>query len=376
MKSITNVIAFLLGVATLFALVSGAFIFVPSLKRLTKSRLLTADEVLATIDRSGYGYYPYADQIVSLPATELEKVARELRSRHPLVSIADRLQYEPRSESAQVVLTPESRELLSRLDKLAFSRDSQARVESLKQLHSSEVESFINREGFGFGRRPIVVSQGPKTLKVKDLQPTRYSGPVKKQPSHFFGNLIELEPGAELSNNGMPETELISSFHERGLQNFAVANRNGFVKDLDNVAGFQPHQLLMPGWNGSILKYRQRKDSDIDWVVNRINLISLMAHDTPRVYVSDELPTMQSAEQRETRPLNEFEKSGLESFENGQTVYYSAKPNRIELIGAIRAGAHCLECHQGQRGKVLGAFTYEILRTPQVDREMLDPKQF
>jgi hypothetical protein len=30
------------------------------------------------------------------------------------------------------------------------------------------------------------------------------------------------------------------------------------------------------------------------------------------------------------------------------------------MLGAVRAGNDCLQCHNGPRGKLLGAFSYEF----------------
>ena len=36
-------------------------------------------------------------------------------------------------------------------------------------------------------------------------------------------------------------------------------------------------------------------------------------------------------------------------------------PNRIRMVGSLRAGKDCMECHSIRRGELLGAFSYELV---------------
>jgi len=36
-------------------------------------------------------------------------------------------------------------------------------------------------------------------------------------------------------------------------------------------------------------------------------------------------------------------------------------PNRIRMVGSLRAGKDCMECHSVRRGELLGAFSYELV---------------
>jgi hypothetical protein len=37
--------------------------------------------------------------------------------------------------------------------------------------------------------------------------------------------------------------------------------------------------------------------------------------------------------------------------------------DRIRMVGSLRAGKNCLECHSVRRGELLGAFSYELVPT-------------
>ena len=57
-------------------------------------------------------------------------------------------------------------------------------------------------------------------------------------------------------------------------------------------------------------------------------------------------------------------------------VVVDQTPERIQMLGALRAGKTCLECHEGQRGKLLGAFSYELtpIATPPNKGETPSPE--
>ena len=130
----------------------------------------------------------------------------------------------------------------------------------------------------------------------------------------------------------------------------------------------QPHQLeYSDKWEGSVFQAEDKVASD-QWHINRIELVGMLLNDRPLVYIAQqgELPTMENIGDRETRELSEFETRGLEAFADGHDTYISASLNRIEMMGALRAADSCLQCHDVQRGEVLGAFSYDILRAPVV----------
>lgn len=97
--------------------------------------------------------------------------------------------------------------------------------------------------------------------------------------------------------------------------------------------------------------------------IDRVELVSLLTDYEPSVYVLDELPTTQLALQAKRRPLDEFERLGLDAVRRGEDLVWTREaPKR--MFGAIRADASCLNCHtSAKEGDLLGAFTY-YLNTP------------
>jgi hypothetical protein len=97
--------------------------------------------------------------------------------------------------------------------------------------------------------------------------------------------------------------------------------------------------------------------------IDRVELVSLLTAPEPSVYVLDEMATPELARQAKRRPLDEFERLGLDAVRRGEELVWTREaPTR--MFGAIRADASCLECHKSAKeGDLLGAFTY-YLKTP------------
>jgi hypothetical protein len=95
-------------------------------------------------------------------------------------------------------------------------------------------------------------------------------------------------------------------------------------------------------------------------VIDRVELVSLLTDYEPSVYVLDEMATPPLARQAKRRPLDEFERLGLDAVRRGEELVWTREaPKR--LFGAIRAEGYCLECHANAReGDLLGAFTYYL----------------
>jgi hypothetical protein len=100
------------------------------------------------------------------------------------------------------------------------------------------------------------------------------------------------------------------------------------------------------------------------WEISRLELVSLLKQTEPRVYVSKNLPRMQDLDTKATRPLDKFETEALKNLRGGDDMQTLAELNTIRMVGALRASKQCMECHQVERGELLGAFSYELKRTP------------
>jgi len=78
-------------------------------------------------------------------------------------------------------------------------------------------------------------------------------------------------------------------------------------------------------------------------------------------YVSKNLPQMDELRDAQTRPLDDFEQHALDRLRSDEDLVIDDAPNRIRMVGSLRAGKDCLECHSVRRGELLGAFSYELI---------------
>ena len=61
-----------------------------------------------------------------------------------------------------------------------------------------------------------------------------------------------------------------------------------------------------------------------------------------------------------TRPLDEFESKGLVTLQRGGMLAVGSVKGEARMLGALRSARQCVECHGGQRGDLLGAFSYTL----------------
>ena len=91
-----------------------------------------------------------------------------------------------------------------------------------------------------------------------------------------------------------------------------------------------------------------------------MDLIGLLMHEGPVVYISANLPRMNELGTAPTRPLDAFEREGLKSLQAGGELFVRGTAPKARMIGAIRSTKQCLGCHGGGRGELLGAFSYGL----------------
>src|SRR5262249_8974349 len=130
----------------------------------------------------------------------------------------------------------------------------------------------------------------------------------------------------------------------------------GYVKDRDHVAGFQAHQF------SKVPKFREVPRPPERWEVRRLDLVGLLLHSEPVVYISSHLPRMDELREVPTRPLNDFEGAALEQLRRGEDLVVGATEDELRMLGSVRSSSQCLKCHEGERGDLLGAFSYTLRR--------------
>jgi hypothetical protein len=144
-------------------------------------------------------------------------------------------------------------------------------------------------------------------------------------------------------------TSLASIFVDN-IIDFVFAQGWGYFKDRRHVAGFSSH------------RFTREAPKAKQWRVRTLDLVSLLLHDEPVAYVSDELPAMDELRAASIRPLDKFESIGLVSLRQGEGLFISRDGDAIRMLRAIHSTKQCTACHGGERGDLLGAFSYAIVR--------------
>lgn len=341
----------------------------------------TMRERLAVRDRNPF------DSLASRLAYEDRTTTRSQHAIANRVDLHDASALEPRAES------PDDSERLTALED-AIDRSEwtwRSRSYALRVIHSSFVEQFMDAPGFG-------VTRGQYMRVPEKYADASEPSLIRLPPDTFFdpdGTSSDMT-SSDPASQSIPEPAAkpvskrqLEALHELGLFDFVNPRGWGYVINRDRVAGFQAHQFralpVLPteseaGSSPSEVLSRRAVEArysertvptatDENWQVRRLQLVSLLKHDEPAVYVVEELPRMDRLVDVPVRSLDAFEQSALESLDRGGDVITATSDiNRIRMFGAIRATNQCLRCHAVERGELLGAFTYVLERTNPVRR--------
>jgi hypothetical protein len=273
----------------------------------------------------------------------------ELREEFPCVSMEERLPL-PRPHagenlSADAAVQLKSMEEFVEVEAKSIKWSGQFRVVQLRQLHDDTFTTFVNSSGFGVTRMRSLsksfLSQGLR--EETTVQQPGLSAAAQRSPGELDVLLPSLdEPSLR---------PVFSSLHEDGVIDFVNPGGFGYIKDRQHVAGFQPHQFSrMPPSAGV-------------WRVRTLDLVGLLLHEKPVVYVSENLPRMDELREVPTRPLDAFEEAGLEALHGGEDLFICDTAAGVKrMLGPLRSTKQCVACHGGERGDLLGAFSYTLER--------------
>ena len=147
----------------------------------------------------------------------------------------------------------------------------------------------------GLARCAIRPTEGTlRALLPKTAVPDQ---PGKRVPSTW-------SPG-DLERLSADEQRPLTLLGSRSVENFAFPRGWGYIKDRQHVAGFLSHRFSgVPeaeyprGWSTK---------PGIRWTVRTLDLVGLLLHEQPVVYVSEHLPAMDELSEAPTRPLDKFE---------------------------------------------------------------------
>jgi hypothetical protein len=301
------------------------------------------------------------------PKAVPKRSVKEWRKIYPFRSIRSRLTYVTRATTPMTKpkLNPASVKRLAE-DEMMIIGFFDVRKRSLEMMHSAKAEEFVKRSGFGIGRLRIPAS--PSRLPEPDAPPLQLVTTPPLAPSVRSAETVQLPVGkAQIyaDPQRMPDQRGLLNFHRSGHRSFLVPARYGYIKDIDHVSGFASHKFIQE----PKVEYHfnpERKDNvpKENWLLKRLELVSLLKHDKPVAYVSGHLPDLEKLDEIKTRPLVRFESRGLEKLYDGEDLMIEARLNTIHMLGSLRASKQCLQYHKVQRGELLGAFSYELQRDP------------
>ncbi len=300
--------------------------------------LLCVALLVLLIPGRGRRLYVPASVVATLVAygiTTWFAVEREerLRQQFPIESLEDRLPPRP-TTGRPAPADPDRLDYLeSTFDRENFLADIRDR--NLRRLHEDRVGQFANSYGFGVGRM--------SSLNEYTLERGLRNGPPVPQPG----------PGPDRSPPDKWEPVAGSGFdhlHTASVLDFLNPAGFGRFESRGRVIGFQRHG------------FSKVPDPADTWKVGTIDLIGLLLHPTPVAYVSANLPRMDELRGAPTRPLDPFETAGLEALAGGNDLFVRGSDRQVRMLGAVRSTKQCLGCHGGDRGDLLGAFSYTLRR--------------
>lgn len=282
-----------------------------------------------------------------------------LRQMYPFESVAKRLAYEhaPRSaaNNAPSAAPIESLAVATQLANLEETSQYYRnwRTDMLRLLHEQTAFEFSMAQGFGPSRMIAVEPRAENLLETDSglipLDAPENNGPLAA--ANDGGSVpIEKKPGATTA----PARNVLESLHWIGRDDFLNPDRFGYIQDRDHVAGFESHRF-------TALPVGQNQAWQASWRLARLELIGLLKYDKPKAYVSKYLPRLKELGDAATRDVDAFESQALARLRTQEDVVIDQRSDRIRMVGSLRAGTSCIECHEVRRGELLGALTYEFV---------------
>jgi hypothetical protein len=274
-------------------------------------------------------------------ALEEQRAFAQLREKFPYESMENRAPA-PRHTIPVEQLPESTAQRLTQQESTLGDTTFTFRAYYLRQLHENTVGLFTSSPGFG-AMRVFRIRPSEEYFVSKQRPEHPISQPAPRQAaSPGLPNEVKWEPRARQEN--------LYQMHLNSIFDFANPNGFGFIKDRRHVVGFQAHEF------SEVPRPIER------WTVQTLDLVGLLMHDEPVAYVSAHLPRMDELREAPIRPLDGFEVSGLDQLRRGEDLVLGDTAKGTRMLGAIRSTKLCVECHGGERGDLLGAFSYTLRR--------------
>ena len=73
-------------------------------------------------------------------------------------------------------------------------------------------------------------------------------------------------------------------------------------------------------------------------------------------------PDMAKLKELKQRDPDDFELAALDALSQGEDYFVRQKNREIRMVGSLRAVGQCASCHDVERGTLLGAFSYRLVK--------------
>lgn len=296
-----------------------------------RPRLFLMLSCIATVVAFGIpGYFAY-------------RQTRHLQEAFPYISMDNRLPLSTNQRPGQT-LPVATEDRLAEMEEALIEKErrlwvSDYRKSTLRQIHEDAVRVFVNQSGFGVARMSGV-SEALLKRGLHDDPPIPQPGIPSASP--WLPELLRKE------SMGVTTPDDLFTLHRESVMDFVNIPGFGYIKDRQRVAGFQEHQVS------------KIPEPSHPWKLQRIDLIGLLLHEKPVAYVSEHLPRMNELRSPPIRDLDDFETAGLLALQRGDDLFVREREQERRMLGSIRAVRQCLSCHEGERGELLGAFSYRL----------------
>lgn len=264
-----------------------------------------------------------------------------LRKQYPETSLEDRLAFENHAQEAAanhstVVLSPDVEVTLSAFESREEDEEEHWREAMLARLHNEMYDHFISMQGFGPARMIGFPTPNADFIELKRAS-TQLPLSIKKNLSLFS------------------ENSKTDKLHNKVMNDIFKSGSFGHVVGSKRAVGFEPH-----GPTNLEQEIGASQNDNTDLQLTRLELVSLLRHEEPRVYVAETIPLMNELDSFPHRELNDFETQALSQLVSERDTFMKETSDGAVMLGAVRAADECLQCHTGPRGRLLGAFTYQF----------------
>ena len=244
------------------------------------------------------------------------------------------------------------------------------RQRELNDLHNDFVREFTAMPQFGVSRMmPTTLkkeSSDKFELSIKSIplqiQDEFWPATIQRSETQRSNYLEEMKTPLNTWRSFPFEVENANapfSFHVAASQDFLDPKFFGFTNEDRETAGFVEHAFHYPPPG---IEFNDQK-----WELVELQLLSLERFEQPVAYVLDNLPRMDqlNSDNVPTRPLDEFELQALEKLRAGERIVVESDAKQSEMdqmrmLGSLQNRSICMQCHSGDKTKLLGAFTYRF----------------